>query len=207
MKGALVKLTTQLKTRVRPSELRIATPDSVKSEPAQGPRSHPTSFAPRPPLFDDTQLQQFNEMYAKAPSIYPGAGRDEDKGPNFLQEDEMRLQRLKQEEERMRENRRLALARHEEQAAIWRLYQEVLKKRIELLMEEVATYERMFDEAQFGTPDGSRTKTLGAQEEGNGHTDQERFDVCSLQTGFGSASQSADGQRSGGPSEGVHACD
>ena len=37
--------------------------------------------------------------------------------------------------------------------------------KIGLLTEEAATYERMFDEAQFGTPDGSRDKDIGVPEE------------------------------------------
>ena len=84
-------------------------------------------------------------MYAKAkaPSLYPQIGREDEGRPNFLKEDESRLQRLKFEEERSREQRRLPLARQEEPAAIWRLYQEtreeneILKKRIALLTEEV----------------------------------------------------------------------
>ena len=56
-------------------------------------------------------------MYANAPSIYPKVSREEETRPNFLKEDEMRLQRLKLEEERLRESRRLASVRHEEQAA------------------------------------------------------------------------------------------
>ena len=152
--------------------VRVSTPESVKTEPVrEPPRGRPKSFAPLPPLFDDQQLQRFQEMYERAPSLYPRMAARQEERPNFLQEDEMRLQRVRQEEERLRESRKMAVARHEEQAAIWRLYQEareeneMLKQRIALLTEEVATYERMFDEAQFGTPDGSRDRELGGSDE------------------------------------------
>ena len=169
--GALMVMDSQLRTPQRPREIKISTPETVKSEPIPEPRGRPMSFAPLPPLFDDHQLQQFQEMYASAPSLYPTVSRQEEMRPDFLKEDEMRLQRLKLEEERLRESRRLASVRHEEQAVIWKMYQEareeneILRKRIDLLTEEVATYERMFDEAQFGTPDGSREKDIGVSEE------------------------------------------
>ena len=171
----LARASSQLRTPVQ--VVRVSTPESVKTEPVREmPQGRPKSLAPLPPLFDDQQLQRFQEMYARAPTIYPKGPQGAEERPNFLQEDELRLQRVRQEEERLRENRRMAVMRHEEQAAIWRLYleaieeNEMLKKRIALLTEEVATYERTFDEAQFGTPDGSRDRDLGAAEEPLGAT-------------------------------------
>ena len=133
--------------------------------PPREPMGRPQTYGPlQPPLFDDRQIQRFQELYERAPLLYRKSSTRNDERPDFLREDEQRLQRLRLEEERLREGRRSAAERHEEHAALWRLLQEtqdeneLLKRRIHLLTEEVMTYERMMNEIQFNTRDGSQER-------------------------------------------------